>query len=176
MKRLLPVLLVAFGCTGVPEDLVAPRVAPLELVASDDRVVLTPGGRATVRIQVRREAPDPEHPVQLDLELDGDGGDITATLSTDNTKADLVTLTLVAGATARDVGFRVRGHLGPYHDEATITVSVQIPQAVVEGDVEQYAPGVTGVMKAVVVDGVPLTIEVIDGLAILDGDIVLGDA
>ena len=167
---------LAAGCfePGAVDDEIA-RVSPLDLVM-DNRVVLTPGHEVKVQVEIRREEPDPTHPVHLTLT--GGGGDgVTVTLDKSLTKDDVATLTITASdtATAQEVSYAVDGRLANQHDHEPLVVSVQLPTPDANGT-EEYAPGVTGVVKSLTINGQTMTYEVINGVAVLGGDIVLGDA
>ncbi len=139
-----------------------------------DHVVLTPGGSAVVGIDIVR----PEgHHEEVDLFVHGLPLGVTATFSEDETVADRVTLTLSASADmgSHDATFIVKGHAGVRVDVDLMEVSVQEPEAPTPG-AEEFAPGVVGTLETIDIDGVPTTVEVIDGMAIVDGDIVLGEA
>jgi hypothetical protein len=158
------------------------RVAPLDLVM-DNRVVLTPGHRVLLEVQIVREQPDPTHPVTLDLDLTGLGGNgVSATLDTQLTKADVAVIAIEASASApaQELHYTLDGKLGLYVDQEPLTISVQHATPVSAGGSfggeESYAPGVSGVTKTLTVNGQQLTYEVINGLAIVGGDIVMGDA
>ncbi|MBL4686103.1 MAG: hypothetical protein JKY37_16035 [Nannocystaceae bacterium] len=141
---------------------------------SAQSVVLTPGGTATVRVDIAR--PD-WLSSDVQLYVFGVPDDVTVTLSETQTDADHVMLTLTAqdDAAVQSVSFTVKGRVGPYIDLEPMALSVQIPTDPVMG-LEQYAPGVDGVVETLVMDGQEVTFEVIDGVAIAHGDIVLGDA
>lgn len=166
-------VVLAAGCF-TPDDIEPARVAPFDLVM-DNRVVLTPGHQVTLDVEIRREAPTPPHPVKL--ALSGGGGDgVTVTLDKKNTKDDVATLTITASETApaQEVAYALDGKLAYETDHEPLVVSVQVPSQDIS--TEEYAPGVTGVVKSLTINGSTITYEVINGLAILGGDMVLGDA
>lgn len=139
-----------------------------------ERIVLTPGGTAVVGIDVVRPQ---GHDEAVELSVLGLPLGVTATFSEDETVGDRVTLTLVASPemTARDKSFVVKGRGGHRTDVDILELSVQVPEPPTPG-VEEFAPGVVGVPETLVIDGIPLTVDVIDGMAVIDGDIVLGEA
>lgn len=171
MRRLLsPLVLVGAsliataGCD--PEE--------FGLQPATDRVVLTPGGSATIRVDIIRPASLSQN---AHLYVWGLPQGVTATFSEVHTTADHVTLTLDAAedATSLEDGFSIKGRIGPYVDIDPLTVNVQLlgePQA----GAEEYAPGVNGEVETLVMNGEEVTFEVIDGVAVTHGDIVLGDA
>jgi hypothetical protein len=139
-----------------------------------ERVVLTPGGTSVVGIDIVR----PEgHDETVEMSVLGLPDGVTATFSEDDAVGDRVTLTFVASATmeARDKSIVVKGHAAHRTDVDDLEVSVQVPGPPSPG-VEEFAPGVVGVLETLEIDGAPLTFEVIDGMAVIDGDIVLGEA
>ena len=162
--------------------LVAPLLATLSACDPEalgiqpdvERIVLTPGGSASIGIDVVRPA---GHDGDVDMSVLGLPHDVVGTFSEDVTGADRVTLTLSAseGMAALDKTFVVKGQAGPWTDADTLEVSVQVPDPSL-ATTEEYAPGVDGQLETLEIDGVSITFEVIDGLAIVDGDIVLGEA
>jgi len=61
-------------------------------------------------------------------------------------------------------------------EKSAVVSATPIDTSFKPGDTEVYAPGRRGEQKTVTVNGKKLTYEVIDGLAILQGDIILGKA
>ena len=139
----------------------------------DERVVLTPGRSATIRVDIAR----PEgsgHPVRLALLHVPDG--IDATLTETKTTADHVFLTLTSTTDESVEAFAlVKAWAGPFFEVESVDVSVQIPTVAAPAE-EEFAPGVFGEVKTLDMNGQDVTYEVVNGKAILDGDIVLGDA
>ncbi len=170
-RRLRPAL-VLLGATLLASSGCDPEEFGLEPAA--DRVVLTPGGSATIRIDIVRS---PSMSQNAQLYVFGLPTGVTGTLSEYHTGADHVMLTLDASASAEALenGFSVKGRIGPYVDIDPMTVSVQVPGAPQPG-AEEYAPGVDGEIETLVMNGEEVTFEVIDGVAVTHGDIVLGNA
>lgn len=170
-RRFAPAL-VLLGATLLAAPACDPDQFGLEPAAS--RIVLTPGGSATVRIDIVRPASLGQ---DAHLYVFGLPSGVSATLSDYHTGADHVELTLEVadGVEALEDGFSIKGRIGPYVDIDPMTVSVQVLGEPQPG-AEEYAPGVDGQVETLVMNGEEVTFEVIDGVAVTHGDIVLGNA
>ncbi len=73
---------------------------------------------------------------------------------------------------ATEVSLNVRVDAGQAVTGRTVELSIQVPADLIGN--EAYAPGVNGEVQTIELEGEPLEVEVIDGLAIADGDLVLG--
>ena len=138
------------------------------------RVVLTPGGSAEVTVRVERP-PGLHQPVRL--KVFGLPAGIDAELSETSTTADEVTLAISSdqAISPADLRFKLKAWVGPRYDLESIDVSIQALQPATDG-YEEHAPGVNGEVETLEFDGEPITFEVVDGIAIANGDIVLGRA
>lgn len=139
-----------------------------------DRIVLTPGGAATMQIDVGRTG---GFSSPVDLTVSGLPADVTASFQPSRVTGEsaLITVTSASDAVAVEAPFTITAESAGQTKTIESDLSVQIPGPVVEGE-EAYAPGVVGDVRSVVIDGEELTYEVIDGLAIADGDMILGEA
>ncbi|HEX7049072.1 MAG TPA: M12 family metallopeptidase [Longimicrobiales bacterium] len=116
------------------------------------------------------------------------GGDVPVTLSATPSAADVsaafesnpttstselvLTVSLEAEPGARTVMVTGSGGGATASAELSLEIEAELP-----GDSEErYGPGVVGEIRTIEVEGEPLTYEVIDGLAIFQGDMILGDA
>ena len=165
-------LVVVAGChDDLPLDNTEQVLESLEVKLSAERVVLTPGNRAVLRIDLIRD--DPSVPINL-VAFGSD--DVKVTLSAQEVTQKPATLTVeaVPKAGAQDVIVKLQASTNGATVTTEVLVDVQVPTAPIAG-VEQYAPGVTGEPRTFVLDGVEMEAEVINGLAIAHGDMILGE-
>jgi Astacin (Peptidase family M12A) len=160
------------GCHDSVLDETEQVIETFDVGLSVQRVVLTPGNRAVVRIAVQRE--DESIPVTL---VAYGSSDVLATVSEPVVGQKPVTLTLQAApkSPAQDVIVKLQANYGGTVAIAEVQVNVQVPTAPIAG-AEAYAPGVVGEPKTVVLgDGIEVEAEVINGVVVAHGDLVLGE-
>ncbi len=160
---------LAASCQG--DD---PSSGPAHLDISSQRIVLTPGGSATIAVSLERDG-DHAEPFELAVGALPDG--VTATLpdTASTVTPALVVIESSPSVEAMELSFTVEARLGDSVATEQLELSVQIPEAPGPG-AEEHAPGVVGELQTVTIGGQDLTYEVINGLAITQGDIVLGPA
>ncbi len=174
LHSILVAALAAGACADGPPALEGSEqvLQSFNVKLSASRVVLTPGGRAVLRIELERD----DDSVPVDLTIVGTP-EIQATLSSSEVTTKPATVTLEASpkAKAQDVTLKLEARMNGAVATTTVVANVQIPQPPTAG-AEQYAPGVLGEPATFLIEGLEVPAEVINGVAIAHGDMVLGDA
>lgn len=151
----------------------SPASSPFEITVSEQRIVLTPGGSADVDVLIDRETGFDD---SIELQVVGLPRGVSARIPQPEagTSRAVLSLTSEDSIEALELSFTLeaRTAAGVARDEVELSVQVPGPQQ----SVEMFAPGVQGELRTFTVDGAPLTYEVIDGLAVAQGDMILGDA
>ncbi len=163
----VPVHVAEAGSEGT-----CPEAFGLQL--SEKKVVLTPGGGAKVQVTVRQS---PQSTAPVSVSVAGAPAEVEATLSDETNSGVLLTLGLLATekAQAQEAALVIAATDGVTTVQEALELSVQVPTKARPG-VEEFAPGVTGVIKTLNMNGVAVTYEVINGVAVTSADVVLGDA
>jgi hypothetical protein len=180
ITRLAPALaLLLAGCSGddgTPTDTPPPPPPPppptLEIGLDADSALVFRGGTAEVGIVL---AGGPGAGSSTTLTVSGGGEGLVATFADNPVTGTQATLRLEAARDA-DTGDRA---LTLSASSGTQTAQVSLPIRIPErfpGEPEWgFAPGVVGEVRTLNVFGGEVTIEVIDGMAILEGDVILGE-
>lgn len=144
------------------------------VVLEPEHLVLTPGHSAEIEVQISRKGGFSD-PINLDIK--GLPADVSASFSQTSVTGDssILTLTTTATTTAIKTPFSVTATAPGHEQVAEAQLSVQVPSDPQPG-LEEYAPGVNGVITTLTVNGQEITYEVINGLAIAGGDMILGGA
>ena len=138
-------------------------------------IVLTPGGSTEVDVKLMRTG---GFAAPVNLSLSGFPNDLTASLGESSVAGNSTTLSITTTTVtdAADVQFTISGTADGKVQEVKAQLSVQIPDHVSGGEKYAYAPGVSGEERSIEINGEEIRYQVIDGLAIFQGDIVLGNA
>ena len=144
-----------------------------KLELSSQTVVLTPGGSADIGVKLIRTG----NSDSVDLSITGIPSDVTASFDKTSVSGDEAILTIATSEQNAPVeaDFTVHAKSPSQLASADAKLSIQRPEEPEEG-YEEFAPGVKGELKTITVNGQEFEYEVINGLAIFDGDMVLGDA
>ena len=161
---LILILLVVAACGGNDE----PSESSFDLSLSRESTELLPGGVLQVEVTIERT----DFPGRIELHVDGspERASHNFPVTTEESRVTLE-LELPEEAALEHHKLTIAGEAGGLVRTAALHLFV-----VDEFTVPEYAPGRSGEVRELTVGEETLTYEVIDGLAILEGDIILGDA
>lgn len=164
------ILMIGFFLAACQQE-TSPNESSFKITLSETQMQLTQGSTETLQLDVTLERSNMEAEVAFSVL-----GDVeSATFEPEKTLENSSTLSFVMKSDLElgDYVVTVKAVAGDLEETADLKLSVQEASASQQTE-ESYAPGKTGEVKTVTINGETITFEEIDGLAIYQGDMILG--
>ncbi len=172
---LLGLLGLSFMLSSCQQEKLPEQSASFNLMLSQTSFAVTQGATETLELELKLERKNLTD--EINFSLKGDAA--TGSFSPAKTTADstILSLNLKSDLAVGEYALTIKAVGANLEKTAEITLNVKeasSPEQPSQQGAEAYAPGKQGVLKTVTINGQTVTYEEIDGLAIYQGDMILG--